>query len=415
MAEITIPGEAWNLPARLWLNAVNATVARLRVIPFRKTLYRAMPPLIRRRLGLPGKWRAGRLSGLSSSLSEQMFLARVTRISRETARAATIEFELLDGYRFNYRAGQCVAISIAVGGVLFQRCFTLSSVPDENRYSITVQKVFNGRVSTWLNETLKAGDHLYVSNPAGGFVLPADAAEDQCYLMVAGGSGIVPVYALIKDLLGKNPAAEIQLTYFSPTPEQCIFRKELERLDKLHEGLSVHFHFTHKDGQNPDPARYLTSEGVQALLARMSDPSRALCYLSGPNSLTRICLEVLRGLGVDEARIRIELFNRSPLSLIQMELEPRQLTLLPGSVLGKVRRVQQRKVETLLESVVQAGGAIPQKCTVGNCQTCKVKMLAGSVIMDEPNSLSLEDARNGYVLSCVAYPCEDVVLQLPRR
>lgn len=375
-----------------------------------KIMYRSLP-----------RWARRQISHLDlhhdrhpaeSSLAEEAFRARVTHIQRETPRAVTIEFELLEGYRFNYRAGQYVAVTLPIGGALFQRCYSLSSAPNENRYTITVQKIFLGRVSTYLNDSLRVGDEFYVSEPAGDFVTPQDAPAGQRYLMVAGGSGIVPIHTLIKDLLGKDPTTEIQLVYFSRREEDCIFRRELERLDRQHPGLVVQFHFTRKEGQTQDSARRLTSEGMLALV---SDPSQTEFYVCGPNNLVKSCIEGLRSAGVDEGRIHIELFNRPPLSQAQTELKPRLITFLPASVFGKVRHVRQRKVETILESARQAGISIPQKCTVGNCGTCKVRLKSGSVLMDEPNSLSVEDARNGYVLSCVAYPCENVVVQLPGR
>lgn len=370
---------------------------------------------MRKRIGVPLEIRHhgdGWAERHPSSLEENAFLAQVTQITHETPRAVTIEFELLDGYRFSYRAGQYVAISLAIGGVTFQRCFSLSSAPDENRHAITVQKVFHGRVSTYLNDALRVGDRFYVSEPGGDFVLPATLPEEQRYLMVAGGSGIVPVYSLIKDLLGKNPGIEIQLVYFSRSAEQCIFRRELERLDRQHPGLLVQFHFTRKEGGYHDPARRLTSEGVLALV---SDPAASLFYVCGPNSLVKACMEGLHSAGVEESRIRIELFNRPPINLSQTELKPRLITFLPASMFGKVRHVRQRRVETILETARSAGIVIPQKCSVGNCGTCKVRIKSGSVIMDEPNSLSVEEARDGHVLGCVAYPCENLVVQLPGR
>ena len=411
-----MPGEGWISLSALWLNACTVSATGFCVSRITKVLYRTMPPWMRRRIGTPLDARHSHGDGWQerhqSSLAEDAFLARVTQITHETPRAVTIEFELLEGFRFSYRAGQYVAISLAIGGALFQRCFSLSSAPDENRYSVTVQKVFHGRVSSYLNETLKVGDQLYVSDPSGDFVLPPEEPEDQRYLMVAGGSGIVPIYSLIKDLLGKNPDVEIQLIYFSRSADQCIFRKELERLDRQHHGLLVQFHFTRKEGHYHDPARRLTSEGMLALV---SDPASTLFYVCGPNSLVKACMEGLHSAGVPESRIRIELFNRPPISLVQTELKPRVVTFLPGSVFGKIRHVRQRKVETILESARHVGVMIPQKCSVGNCGTCRVKVKSGSVIMDEPNSLSVEEAKNGYVLSCVAYPCENVVVQLPGR
>lgn len=407
-------GEGWNSLSALCLNASIVSMTGNAVSRITKVMYRTLPPWVRRRMGTSFDGRQGKhwQQRHQSSLAENAFLARVTHIHRETPRAVTIEFELLEGFRLNYRAGQYVAISLAIGGALFQRCYSLSSAPDENRYAITVQKIFHGRVSIYLNDSLRVGDQFYVSEPAGNFVVSNDLPSEQRYLMLAGGSGIGPVYSLIKDLLGKNPDTEIQLSYFSRSADQCIFRRELERLSRQHPGLLVQFHFTRKEGHYHDPARRLTSDGMLALV---SDPTQTQFYICGPNSMVKACMEGLHSARVGENRTHIELFNRPPLSLAPTELKPRVVTFLPDSVFGKTRHVRQRKVETVLDSARLAGIHIPQKCSVGNCGTCKVKLKSGSVLMDEPNSLSVEDAKEGYVLSCMAYPCENLVVQLPGR
>ncbi|MEZ5505311.1 MAG: hypothetical protein R3F38_04735 [Gammaproteobacteria bacterium] len=158
-------------------------------------------------------------------------------------------------------------------------------------------------------------------------------------------------------MLGKNPAADIQLIYFSRSGEQCIFRKELERLDRFHAGLQVQFHFTRKEGNYHDPARRLTGEG---LLGLVSDPAtHAVLYLRSQQS-GQACMEGLHSAGVSESQIRIELFNRPPITLTQTELKPRLITFLPASLLGKTRHIRQRKVETILETARQAAFPSPR-------------------------------------------------------
>ncbi|MEZ5505312.1 MAG: FAD-binding oxidoreductase [Gammaproteobacteria bacterium] len=152
-----------------------------------KAVIRTLPPWVRRRLPMPQQSRRGHSEPGqdATSLADDAFRARATQIHRETPRSVTVEFELLEGYRFNYRAGQYVALTLSIGGVWFQRCFSLSSAPDENRYSVTVQKVFHGRVTSWMNESLRIGDEFYVSEPAGDFVLPLVGPEQQRYVLVA--------------------------------------------------------------------------------------------------------------------------------------------------------------------------------------------------------------------------------------
>jgi ferredoxin len=129
--------------------------------------------------------------------------------------------------------------------------------------------------------------------------------------------------------------------------------------------------------------------------------------------MTRQFMAALHEAGIDEQRIRVELFSQDPASTASEGLKPRLVTFQRLRVWLPPRKVRQRRVETLLDTAQAARIRVPCKCTVGSCGTCKVKVLRGRVIMDEPNSLTAEEVKEGYVLACVAYPCESVVVQLP--
>lgn len=377
-----------------------------------RTLYQTLPGRMIQRVSrsLPFGRPQANTPGSTSTLMENAYEALVTDVRRETSRAVTIEFELTEGYRLTYKAGQCVTLSLPIGATVFQRCYSFSSAPDEQRYAITVQRMVQGRVSNYLSSSLSVGDRFYIDDPAGEFVLPTTHPEDQRYVMVAAGVGIVPIFALIKDLLVKNPLADIQLIYACRNQEQAIFYRQLQRLESDHPGLSVHYQFTRKDGDGHDPYRRLNGEKI---LSRLADPASALFYICGPFGLVSKCNEAFLNAGIAESRINIETFGMPPGTLISDELRPRSITFLPASLLGKPVRVRQKNVETIIDTALANGIEIPQQCALGNCQSCKVRIHSGMVLMDEPNGLSIEDARNGYVLACQAYPCESVIVRMP--
>ena len=383
------------------MNRISKTLNQSLPVRLLQRVSRALP-LVRRQDAPPRS---------SSTLLENAYEAVVTDVRRETTRAVTVEFELTEGYRLTYKSGQCVTVTLPVGPTLFQRCYSFSSAPDENRYAVTAQRIFHGRVSSYFYSSLRVGDRIYIDDPMGDFVLPRTHPEDQRYVMVAGGAGIVPLFSLIKDLLGKNPMAEIQLIYACRNQEQAIFYRQLQRLEKDHPGFSLRFQFTRKEGDGHDPYRRLNGEKI---LSRLADPTSALFYICGPYGLVSKCTEAFHEAGIADSRINIETFSSPPARVLSDELRPRSITFLPATVLGNTVRVRQKQVETILETARRNGVNIPQKCTVGNCQTCKIKVKSGMVVMDEPNSLSIDDAKNGYVLGCVAYPTESLVVKLPK-
>jgi len=145
----------------------------------------------------------------------------------------------------------------------------------------------------------------------------------------------------------------------------------------------------------------------------MPDSLERELYLCGPSGVVSSVLEAYNGIGVNDEDVRVELYTGSSSATDDAELKPRVVSFVRSGFLSRPRHIRQRKVETILETAKKAGLVIEQKCTVGTCQTCKVKLTSGSVLMDEPNTLTLQDTERGYILACVAYPCESVEIKLP--
>lgn len=344
------------------------------------------------------------------SIRDTSYPVQVTQILKETDQAVTIRFRPMEGYRLHYRAGQYVRVAVQLGSSIFRRCYSLTSSPDEPDMAITVKKVFGGRVSKFLVRRLKVGDVFSVEDPQGEFVLPINHPYDKRYVMVAAGSGIAPVFALIKDILAKNPEADILLLYSNRSSDDAIYRKSLDHMAKFYRAFTVEYFYTRQPGRRKK--RTLTPDYV---LNQIADPSETMIYVSAPARLTTSLVDTFKDAGIDDHQVNMELFSAIPASEDNTELKPRVVSFYRPGVLGAMKHIRQRKVETLLETAHQNNVKVASSCTMGTCKTCRVKVKKGSVIMDEPNSLSLQEAEDGYVLACVAYPCESVMVKLPPR
>lgn len=345
------------------------------------------------------------------SIKGSAYPARIVRVERDTARTVTLQLELEQGYRLHYRAGQTVCVTFAIGPVLWRRHFALSSAPEENRVAITVQKIFKGRVSSWVLDRTITGQRVYLEDPVGDFILPADDPQYQRYIMLAAGAGIAPIRALIVDVLGKNPQADITLVYCTRTEYDIVFRRELEGFTHRHPGFRLHYHHSRRDGYSNDLSRRLTGEGFLTLVG---DVSAANIYLCAPAGLTRTVTDALSAIGVPESAVHIQLFSAQAHVTDTAELKPRTVVFEAQGLLGSRYSLRQQHVTTLADAAREANVRIEQACNNGSCKSCRVRLLHGSVVLDEPNTLSVDEARAGYVLACVAYPCEDVVVELPR-
>ncbi|CBL44505.1 phenylacetate-CoA oxygenase/reductase, PaaK subunit [gamma proteobacterium HdN1] len=346
------------------------------------------------------------------SIRDSGYSGRVVRVIQETETAVTFEVALEHGFRLNFRSGQHALASFPLGNTWFRRVLSFSSSPDENYLAFTVKQVWHGRVSTYITERLRVGERVVIDSPQGEFTLPLDAPESQRYVFLAAGSGIVPIFSMIKELLGRNELADITLVYTNRSPENVLFKRALEVLDFRHESFKIHWHYTRKEGDVSDHSQRLSGDAVLELVG---DAGPAHYYVSTQAALAKSFLDALAASGVSETHVHFELFSAASHVTDGVELQPRRITFEYSSLLGKEVTVQQKQVETLLETANAAGVAVPYNCTLGNCHACKLKVVHGSTVMDEPNTLSIQDAQAGYVLACVTYPCEDVVVQVPRK
>ncbi|MCG8669809.1 MAG: FAD-binding oxidoreductase, partial [Pseudomonadales bacterium] len=231
------------------------------------------------------------------SLRDTSYPVQVTQILKETDKAVTIRFRPMEGYRLHYRAGQYVRVAVQLGSSIFRRCYSLTSSPEESDMAITVKKVFRGRVSQHLVRRLKEGDVFSIEDPQGDFVLPANHTYDSRYVMIAAGSGIAPVFALIKDILAKNPDADVLLLYSNRSNDEVIYRKALDHMAKFYRSLSVEYFFTRQGSRRKK--RKLTDEYV---LQQIADPSKAYIYISAPTRLTNSLVDIFKQAGIDDER-----------------------------------------------------------------------------------------------------------------
>ncbi|HEY6900288.1 MAG TPA: FAD-binding oxidoreductase, partial [Puia sp.] len=160
---------------------------------------------------------------------------RVAAIRKEATDAVTIVLEPLGGMEFRYRAGQFLTFLFLFQGHEYRRSYSLSSTPGIDVLPfVTVKRVANGIVSRYLIDRLKVGDILTSLVPAGKFVLEEGASRPLVFL--AAGSGMTPVYGLIKEALYKRGAERVVLITQNRDRESIFFRSELEKLERQFSG-----------------------------------------------------------------------------------------------------------------------------------------------------------------------------------
>jgi ring-1,2-phenylacetyl-CoA epoxidase subunit PaaE len=340
---------------------------------------------------------------------------RIAQIVRETADAVSIVLEDPSGAPIAFSPGQFFTLHVPVGGEVHKRAYSASSSAlDGGRVAVTVKRVHDGRVSRHLVGHAHEGDAIDVLGPSGSFT-PWSSQEPRLLVLVGGGSGITPLSSIARTLLVTEPGTRLALIYGNGGMEDVIFKDALDALATEHGGDTPRFRVRHV--LERPPAGWTGGTGrldgaalVQELDA-LNDPDlpTAEYYLCGPAPMMAAAREALEKRGVAPKKIHEERFvsahASAPASSSEQEVTlrmrdgDRQIWVAPG--------------RTVLETALDAGIDMPFSCAVGGCGTCRVRLSSGSVVMDEPNCLSAEERKAGYVLACSSRPTTACTLEVP--
>jgi ferredoxin-NADP reductase len=223
----------------------------------------------------------------------------------ETATARTITFEVATWP--GHIAGQRVDVRVtAADGYSAVREYSIASAPRaDGRIELSVERLPDGEVSPYLTQDLAIGDVVDVRGPVGGwFVWREDQTEP--IQLIAGGSGIVPLMAMIRSRVVTRGAAPFRLLYSVRHPDTVWYRDELQALSA--DGIGVTFAYTRTAPLNwPRPPGRITA----TLLAEACWPSTSspTCYVCGPTSFVEHVAALLTASGHDPVRIRTERFG----------------------------------------------------------------------------------------------------------
>ena len=232
-------------------------------------------------------------------------LAKVAELVDETRRCKSIVLEPPDWP--GHRAGQHVDVRLtAEDGYQAQRSYSIASAPEESRLVLTVERLDDGEVSPYLADELRPGDELELRGPIGGYFVWEESLGGPLVL-VAGGSGVVPLRAMLRHWAAGDRAVPARLLYSSRTLEDVIYREELASLASDH-GADVQLTLTRESPDGWDGHRGRID---RRLLEDLTPPpaERPLVYVCGPTPLVESVAEALVQIGHEPARIRTERFG----------------------------------------------------------------------------------------------------------
>jgi ferredoxin-NADP reductase len=322
----------------------------------------------------------------------------LARITRQTPDAKTLRFTLAENCQVAPKPGQFLTFAFLFDGKKVVRSYSICSSPAATRYiEITPKRTEKGCVSVFLNDRAAVGMTVEASGPFGQFCF--DPARHRQIVLIAGGSGITPIMAMLRYIDDLCLPTTVTLLYSVRTNNDVIFRSELEELQTRLNDFEYHLLLSQPPADWSGPKGRLNREFAESVI---KEPAANYFFLCGPGPFMDAARQILATMGVAPERIIQESFG-SPAAPANPES--------PGiaALSSTVEFVRSRKThslnqgQTLLQAAEQCGVSIPSGCRQGQCGTCKIKLLDGTVSMDAEEGLPRELKEQGYVLTCVGH------------
>jgi ferredoxin-NADP reductase len=352
---------------------------------------------------------------LSGHVSAEMFWQRgklplrCIQVIDETHDVKTFRFVAEPPKLFRYYPGQFMTLEVPIEGNIVRRSYTISATPSRpHMISITAKRVERGRVSNWLHDNLSAGDPLFADGPHGTFTCIPDEAGP--YLFISAGSGITPVMSMSRWLYDTTPDADIQFLHFARSPEDLIFADELREMERHLPSFRCQFVCSQAAETSgwPGPVGRI-SPGLLTKL--VPDLKKRSVYLCGPVPFMDAARGMLKQIGFDMTRFHQEIFGGVPRHDPGAAEAQANKTAKVMFLASKIE-LDCKGSDYILDLALAEGLPVAYSCRAGQCGTCKVTLLEGTVEHDCANGLTPDDEKDGHILACQTRPIGRVVVDI---
>jgi ferredoxin-NADP reductase len=233
-------------------------------------------------------------------------IGEVVEVVPETPRTKSLVLEV-PGWE-GHKAGQHLDVRLtAEDGYQAQRSYSIASAPEDERLVLPIDRLDDGEVSPYLTDVLMAGDKLELRGPIGGY-FTWEARDGGPLFLVGGGSGVVPLMAMIRHRAAVRSDVPTRLLYSSRSYEEIIYREELENLAARDGSLEVIHNLTRSRPEGwTGYDRRIDAEMLREVA--WSPDESPLAFVCGPTSFVEGVADALVRLGHDPARVKTERFG----------------------------------------------------------------------------------------------------------
>lgn len=335
------------------------------------------------------------------------------QIIRETADTVTIIFDT-QGETFHYLAGQFINLTLRIDGRPVSRSYSLSSVPHtDTAPSITIKKVDGGIMSSYITDYAENIHSWDIDGPYGAFTLDDDTSHYRHLVLLAGGSGITPLFSIARSIVHQQPDTQITLLYASRSVPDTIFKTALDTWETQHNNIRIQYVLSKHIAAADDPANIMTGRLNRIIIKKLikqvigETTTPAHFFLCGPAELMKLHQESLSSLGIPETHIRQESFAvESSAPTIELPDTPQEVLL---HYYEQCNLLEVRPGQTILAAALEERIPLSHSCQAGTCGRCAALLTQGAVHMQQNYALRKEELDAGYVLLCQCFPLNNEV------
>jgi len=337
-------------------------------------------------------------------MSDSLIFLRVRNIIIEKHNVKTFVFERTGGEKLNYSAGQFLTFLIDMHGHEVRRSYSMSSAPEVDEFpAITIKRVSNGEISRFWLDHVQEDDVFRSLPPSGRFVLEKQNAEPKDIFLIGAGSGITPLFSILKQALVTENESIVTLIYANRSQSHTLFWDHIldwQRQFPIRLKV-IHIHSQPSDEWNGIRGRINNTRLEQLVKSSLNFPSnRAQFFICGPFELMRSMEITLHFMGFSSGQIRKENFVIDKMPPPPPVSKPHTISL---NFRGDDYRLLVPAHFTILDAALQAGIRLPYSCKGGRCSTCAGIRKSGSLHMTVNEVLTDRDLAEGWILTCSSY------------
>lgn len=347
------------------------------------------------------------MSSEATTTASRYHPLRVSAVIDETHDTKSIVFDVPEALaeQFRYRPGQFLTLRLPIEGRYVPRCYSMSSAPQlDDALRVTVKRVDKGRGSNWVCDKVRVGDSIELMPPSGLFS-PKNLAQN--FLLLAGGSGITPVFSILRTVLEQHQG-KVALFYANRDERSVIFKKDLQRLVAEYPDRLQVVHWL--DSVQGAPSLKQLSGWAKPWVAGAGQ-----AFICGPGPFMDAAQSAMMDAGMPAEQVHVERFVSLPdeetLQQMQEAAAPVEAAVDEAVVQlrldGEEYEFTCSGTETILEAGLRAGINVPFSCQAGMCASCMCQVQDGSVHLRHNEVLDAKDLSKKWTLACQSVPTSE--------